>query len=124
VVDAAEIADLQRLTHQVFVHPAMETYIVRLVAATRVHEAIQLGASPRGSLALYRTSQALAAIRGRDYVLPDDVQQMLGPALEHRLMVTSRTRVRGRDASAILQEIQASVAVPVEESWSVETSEL
>jgi MoxR-like ATPase len=123
VVSAGEIIAMQQAVRQVVVHPAVETYIVRLVAATRRHEAIQLGASPRGSLALYRTSQALAAIRGRDYVLPDDVKALLGPVLEHRLMVTSRTRVRGRGASAVLQEIAAGVAVPVEESWSVEASE-
>ncbi|MGC8781208.1 MAG: AAA family ATPase [Anaerolineae bacterium] len=120
VVNAQEIADLQRIVRRVFVHEAVETYIVRLVAATRHHEAIQLGASPRGALALYRTGQALAAIRGRSYVTPDDVKQMLGPALEHRLMITSRTRVRGRNPAIILQEVAGQVPVPVEESWSVE----
>jgi MoxR-like ATPase len=120
VARADEILDLQRAVRQVFVHPAVETYMLRLVRATRTDEAIQLGASPRGSLALYRTSQALAAIRGRCYVLPDDVKRLLSPALEHRLMVSSRARVRGRGASAILQEIATRVPVPVEESWSVE----
>jgi MoxR-like ATPase len=120
VARADEILDLQRAVRQVFVHPAVETIMLRLVRATRTDEAIQLGASPRGSLALYRTSQALAAIRGRCYVLPDDVKRLLGPALEHRLMVSSRARVRGRGASAILQEIATRVPVPVEESWSVE----
>ncbi len=123
VISAAEVSELQRIVRQVFVHPAVETYILRLVAATRNHEAIQLGASPRGSLALYRTSQALAALRGRAYVLPDDVKRVLGPALEHRLIVTSRTRVRGHSAAAVLRELAAQVPVPVEESWSVEGSE-
>jgi MoxR-like ATPase len=122
VIGAEEIASLQRAVRQVFVHPAVETYIIRLVAATRNHEAIQLGASPRGSLALYRTGQALAAIRGRSYVLPDDVKRLLSPALEHRLMVTSRMRVRGRGVGGVLQEIAAQTPVPVEESWSVEPS--
>ncbi|MBI4675440.1 MAG: MoxR family ATPase [Chloroflexi bacterium] len=120
VVSAAEILELQKQVRRVFVHPAMEEYIVRLVRATRENQAIQLGASPRGSLALYHTAQALAAIRGRAFVLPDDVKQLLLPVLEHRIMTTSRARVRGRGAHEILQELAAQVAVPVEESWSVE----
>ncbi len=123
VVSAGEILAHQRAVRQIFVHPAVETYILRLTRATRGDEAIQLGASPRGSLALYRTSQALAAIRGRAYALPDDVKRLLGPALEHRLLATSRSRVRGRSIGVVLQEIVTRVPVPVEESWSVETSE-
>jgi len=94
---------------------------VRLTRATREDKAIQLGASPRGSLALYHTAQALAALRGRDFVLPDDVKRLLAPVLEHRLIATSQARVRGRVVSDILQEIAARVPVPVEESWSVES---
>ncbi len=123
VIDASEILELQKFVRAVVVHPAVEEYIVRLTRATRKHDAIQLGASPRGSLALYHTSQALAAMRGRNFVLPDDVKQLLAPVLEHRLMTSSQARVRGRGAREILQAIAAQVPVPVEESWSVEDSQ-
>lgn len=120
VVRADEILAMQKIVRRVAVHPAVEEYIVRLARATREDKAIQLGASPRGSLALYRTAQAFAALQGRDFVLPDDVKHLLTPVWEHRLITTSQSRVRGRAVSDILQEIAARVPVPVEESWSVE----
>lgn len=120
VVSAEEILASQKIVRRVAVHPAIEEYIVRLTRATRGEPAIQLGASPRGSLALYKTAQAFAALHGRDLVLPDDVKRVLAPVLEHRLITTSQSRVRGRAVSDILQEIAARVPVPVEESWSVE----
>jgi MoxR-like ATPase len=122
VVDSAQILEMQRIVRQVFVHPAVETYIVRLARATREHDAVQLGASPRGSLALYHTAQARAAILGRSFVLPDDVKALIQPVLGHRIITTSQARVRGRVVRDILQEIVAQVPVPVEESWSVEAS--
>ena len=100
----------------------MEQYIVRLVRATRTHAAVQLGASPRGALALYRTAQACAAIAGRAYVLPDDVQRLLQPVLGHRVMTNSQARVRGKAVTDILAEVMAQTPVPVEESWSVEAT--
>ncbi len=118
VVGAAGLLALQRGVRDVFVHPAVEQYIVRLARATRSHDAIQLGASPRGSLALYHTAQALAAVRGRSFVLPDDVKALIGPVLGHRLIATSQSRVRGRNGGTILAEIAQQVPVPVEESWS------
>jgi MoxR-like ATPase len=120
VVRADEILALQKIARQVFVHPAVEEYIVRVARATRGDKAIQLGASPRGSLALYHTAQALAAIQGRAFVLPDDVKRLLQPVLEHRLITTSQSRVRGRAVADILKEIAQRVPVPVEETWSVE----
>lgn len=121
VVNANEILEMQKIVRRVAVHPAVEEYIVRLTRATREDKAIQLGASPRGSLALYRTAQAFAAMQDRDYVLPDDVKRVLAPVLEHRLITTSQSRVRGRAVSDILREIVARVPIPVEESWSVES---
>lgn len=121
VIHASEILELQKSVRAVMVHPAVEEYIVRLTRATRENDAIQLGVSPRGSLALYHTSQALAAMRGRNFVLPDDVKQLLAPVLEHRLLTSSQSRVRGRGVREILQDIAARVPVPVEESWSVES---
>ncbi len=120
VVTADQILEIQRTVSQVHVHPAVEEYIVRLTRATRDNPAIALGVSPRGSLALCHTAQALAAISGRDYVLPDDVKQLIRPVLEHRIIPTSSSRVRGRGVGELLKEIAARVPVPVEESWSVE----
>jgi len=120
VVDADEILKLQKTVRQVFVHPAVEEYVVRLTRATRQHAAIQLGASPRGSLSLYHAAQAWAAIQGRNFVLPDDVKRLIQPVIGHRIITTSQARVRGRIASDILKEIGDQAPVPVEESWSVE----
>jgi MoxR-like ATPase len=120
VVGAPEVLELQKIVRSVFVHPAIEAYIVRLTRATRDHEAIRLGVSPRGSLGLYHTAQALAAVNGRPFVLPDDVKRLLVPVLEHRIITTSQARVHGHNVREILQEIAVRVPVPVEESWSVE----
>jgi MoxR-like ATPase len=114
---AANTEDLlgaQRSIRRVYVSPAVESYVLAVVRSTRQHEAVELGASPRATLALYKSSQALAAIQGRGYVLPDDVKRMAAPVLSHRLMLSTRTRLRGRDATAILEEIVNSVPVPVE----------
>jgi len=122
VVNADEILNLHKTVQQMFVHPAVEEYIVRLTRATRQHAAIQLGASPRGTLALYHAAQARAALQGRAFVLPDDVKQLIQPVLGHRIITTSQARVRGRVASDILKEIGEQTPVPVEESWSVEAA--
>ncbi len=120
VVETGDILALQKTVRQVSVHPAIEEYIVRLTRATRQHEAVQLGASPRGSLSLYHAAQARAAIQGRDFVLPDDVKHLIQAVLAHRILTTSQARVRGQAANDILDEIGAKTPVPVEESWSVE----
>jgi MoxR-like ATPase len=110
-----EILSTQRLVRKVFVSGAVEGYLVSLIHATRKRDAIELGASPRATLALYRTSQALAAIKGRGFVLPDDVKRMSHPVLGHRIILSTGTRLRGRDATAILDEVIESVPVPVEQ---------
>ena len=114
VASAEEITRAQWTVRKVFISPAVEGYIVALVRATRNHETIELGASPRATLALYRTSQALAAIHGRNFVLPDDVKRMILPVLEHRVILGTRTRLRGRDKASIIQELADMVPVPVE----------
>ncbi len=114
VAAAEEVIALQRAVRDVHVSPAVEGYIVEIVRATRVHPEIDLGASPRGSLGLYRTSQALAAIRGRGHVLPDDVKAMAPYVLPHRLITTAQARLRERGAREIADEILRSVAAPVE----------
>jgi MoxR-like ATPase len=119
VVDAAEIVGLAWQCRQVFVHPVLEAYILDLVRATRANEELALGVSPRGTLALYQTSQALAALRGRPFVVPDDIQELAEPALAHRLIPSTRRRLRGEAARDVLRAIVAGVPVPVEEDWAV-----
>ena len=118
VVPAAEVLDLAAMCRQVFVHPAIEDYVLSLVRVTRGHEGLALGASPRATLALYHTAQALAALRGRDYVIPDDVQQLVRPVLAHRLISSSRLRLRGETIGELLRTIVTTVPVPVEENWA------
>ena len=77
-----------------------------------------LGARPRGALALFRCAQALAAIRGRNFVNPDDIQALIAPVLAHRLMPSGQSRLRGKAVADILKEVVSRVPVPVEESWS------
>ncbi len=87
------------------VDETLERYILSIVQATRAHPDVALGASPRGSLALYKTGQALAALRGRSYVLPDDIKELVPYALAHRLVIRPESQLRGRTAEAILAEI-------------------
>ncbi|MGH9174437.1 MAG: AAA family ATPase, partial [Vicinamibacterales bacterium] len=87
-------------------------YIVDLVEATRRHDEIYLGASPRGSLALYNTTRAWAALQGRDFVVPDDVKDLAEPTLAHRMIVSPAARMKGIDARAVVREIMTVVPVP------------
>ncbi|GAB4564950.1 MAG: MoxR family ATPase [Anaerolineae bacterium] len=121
VVSAEEIAQAARICREVYVHPALEDYILDLVRASRSHASITRGVSPRGSLALHRTSQALAAIRGRHFVIPDDIQHLAPPVLAHRLILSPDARLRGRTPREALDQIIARVPVPVEEVWGEET---
>ena len=118
VVAGDEVLALSKTCRQVYISPAIETYVLALVRATRSHPALSLGASPRGSLALARTAQVLAVVRGRAFVIPDDVQQLAGPALTHRLILSSQSRLRGKGVPEVLQSVIEQVPVPVEESWS------
>jgi MoxR-like ATPase len=101
----AELLALQPQVWDVHVDETLESYIVQLVDATRRHPDLALGASPRASLALYKTAQALAALRGRDHILPDDIKYLFEPALAHRIIVRPEAELRGRSTSAILQEV-------------------
>jgi MoxR-like ATPase len=114
VVTADELSVMQTAVKQVRIEQSVRDYIVAVVRATREHPAVQLGASPRGSLSLHRTAQALAAIRGRDFVIPDDVKHLTPYVLTHRLIISPQTRLRGRTADEIVREVVGSVAVPVE----------
>ncbi len=115
VADAAQVLDLQRQVRDVYLSDDVRGYILAVVRATRAHESVDLGVSPRGSLALFRASQALAALRGRDFVLPDDVQTLAPPLLTHRIHISPQTRLRGRTPAQIVAEIAESVPVPIVE---------
>jgi MoxR-like ATPase len=105
VVEGAELPPLYDAVSDTHVDQSLEAYVVALVRATREHPDLALGASPRGSLGLYKTSQALAALRRRDYVIPDDVKTLAPLTLTHRLIVEPESQLRGRSAGAILDEI-------------------
>ncbi len=114
VVRAERLQELQKTIRRVKVEPSVESYIVELVRATRTHSAVELGVSPRGTLALYRASQARAAIKGRNYIIPDDVKHMAQPILSHRMIATNQTRMHGRGMEQIVEDVLHIVAVPVE----------
>ena len=113
VVELDVLPRLAREVWEVHVDETIEDYIVRLVQATRQHSDLALGASPRGSLALFKTSQALAALRGRDYVVPEDVKTMMPLTLTHRLLLKPESGLRGRTAAHITREILDSVELPL-----------
>ena len=114
IVSADQVLALQCAIRQVTWQPEVERYLLAIVRATRKHPAVTLGVSPRGTLALYRACEAYAAMQGRDYVQPDDVKRLAPSVLAHRLLTTTRARLRGSAAEAIITEIGASVPVPVE----------
>ena len=95
------------------VDPDIVRYIVDIVTATRTAPGIYLGASPRGSIALFRTAQALAFIRGRSYVVPDDVKELVPFTLSHRMMLTSEARLSGMTVDRVLRDILTRIPVPV-----------
>jgi len=113
VADAATIVALQAQVREIHVNEDVRRYILAIVRTTREHEAVQLGVSPRGTLALYRASQALAALRGRDYVIPSDVKQLCTPVLTHRIHIGAQTRLRGRTPAQIIDEIAENTPAPV-----------
>ena len=112
VASAQELLDAQRAVKEVYVDTLVKEYILALVEATRKHPDVYLGASPRGSLALYKTAQARAAILGRDYVIPDDIKALAEPALAHRLIVSPAARLKNVDPRVLVDELLHSVAVP------------
>jgi MoxR-like ATPase len=112
ILSEEDLRAIQRQVREVRIEHEVREYIVALVAATRQHQHVYLGASPRGSLALFHTSQALAALSGRDFVKPDDVKALVKPALSHRLIVAPAARVRGVTPSAVLDEVLGLVPVP------------
>ena len=113
VASGPEILEFQGMTRQVYVDPVLRNYTVRIAAATREHSEVELGASPRATLGLYRCSQALAVMRGREYVTPDEIKQLAPYALGHRIILKSQARLRERTAGGVIQEVLEQVTVPV-----------
>ena len=112
VAQVDELLEMQAGVREIYVDSAISEYIVRLVNATRAHPDVYLGASPRGSLALYRAGQAYAAISGRDFVIPDDIKVLAEPALAHRLIIRTAATIRDVAAGSIVRELLD--VVPVE----------
>jgi MoxR-like ATPase len=112
VVHVEELVAAQHAVREVQVDPAVSDYIISLVEATRRHEEVQLGASPRGSLALYNAARALAAIRGRGFVIPDDVKELAEPTLAHRIIVSPSARMRNADSRGMILDLLRSIPVP------------
>lgn len=114
VVNGHDLLTFSQQVTQVHVDESLEDYILQLVRATRSHPDLALGASPRGSLALYKTGQALAALQGRNYVIPDDIKKLASLTLAHRLIVKPESQLRGRTPVSILAEILNKTDLPLE----------
>jgi MoxR-like ATPase len=112
VVDVEALTTAQERLKDVYVDPLVKRYVVDMIAQTRRHADIYLGASPRGSLALYRAGQARAAMLGRDYVLPDDIKALATPTLAHRLIVSPSARLRDVTGETVMREILSALPVP------------
>jgi len=113
VADGNYILELQKIIREIHVDESLNQYIVNIVSATRKHPDVILGASPRGSLSLYRTSQAWAFYNGRTYVLPDDIKKMVIPVLSHRIFLKQEAKLKKITAEDILKDIVRNVKVPV-----------
>jgi MoxR-like ATPase len=112
VIKLDDLIDAMDTIKHVFVSPPVKKYVVDLINHTREHQDVYLGASPRGSLGLYRAGQALAALDGRDFVLPDDIKELAVPVLAHRVIVGPAARLRDLSAERIVSEIVDTLAVP------------
>ena len=114
VVSGEQLRTMQAEVRSIRVEESVRQYLVRVTRATREHQAVELGVSPRGTLALYRASQALAAVRGRGFVIPDDVKLLAPYVLTHRIHISPQTRLRGRTPQEVVRQIVSEVPVPVE----------
>ena len=111
VVESEKLIQFQRQVWDIYVEDSLQDYIIQLINSTRSHRDLVLGASPRASLALFKAAQALAAIRGRDHVIPEDIKYLAIPTLAHRLMVRPESELRGKNAKAIVKEIVDSTPI-------------
>jgi MoxR-like ATPase len=113
VVTAADLIACQQAVREVYVDPRVRKYILEIVQATRQHDDLHLGGSPRASIALFRTAQAVAAVQGRNFVLPDDVKRMAQAVLAHRIILRPESRLRKITTTAVVNEVLSEVSVPV-----------
>lgn len=113
VVSAADFLACQQAVREIDVHPRVRRYILEIIHASRAHDDLHLGGSPRASIALFRTGQAFAAVNGRSYVLPDDIKRMAVPVLGHRLILRPESRLRKVTPAKVIEEILGDVSVPV-----------
>jgi MoxR-like ATPase len=112
---------MQATIKKTFVHPSIREYLLKIVGATREHPDLALGASPRGSLNLFRAAQAFAALDGRDYVIPDDVKMLAPALLSHRLIVMPESRLKRRTPRNVIASILKAVPAPVDRpNWGTE----
>jgi MoxR-like ATPase len=112
VVAAEELVACQKAVREVFIDPKVRQYLLQIVHLTRDNEELALGGSPRASIALFRTAQAMAAIRGRNFVQPDDVKRIAAPVLTHRLILRPESRLRKVTAEDVVKEVVEEIAVP------------
>ncbi|MFN5917083.1 MAG: AAA family ATPase, partial [Planctomycetota bacterium] len=112
VVSIDELLEAQQMVKKVYVDPKVRQYILQIVHETRAHTDLSLGAGPRSTIALFRAAQAMAAIRGREFVQPDDVKRILQPVMSHRLILRPEARLRKMTADRVLEDIVAEIAVP------------
>lgn len=112
VTDAAQVARHVGTARRLYAAPGVKRYVIDLVTATREDQGLRLGASPRASIQLLRAAKALAAMSGRDHVLPDDVQRLAEPVLAHRLIASTEARLSGRSTSDVVQDIVARIPLP------------
>ncbi len=113
VASADEVLRIQAMVRQVYISPVLRAYLVQLVRSTRDHVDVELGASPRATLGLYRGAQALAAVRGQEFVTPDDIKAMAVPALAHRVILKSMARLRERTQEAVIADLLEQQPVPI-----------
>jgi MoxR-like ATPase len=113
VIEPEDILEIQKRLEKLYVDDSVQDYIVQIVQATRNHKDVYLGCSPRGTLALFNNSRALAFVRGREYVIPDDVKELVLCTLSHRLILKSEARIQGRDQESVLSEIMKNIKVPL-----------
>jgi len=112
VANSETILDLQKTVEGIHVDDDVLGYIADIVQATRTQRQIEIGASPRGSLAIFKLTRARAVLQGRDYVLPDDVKEVAAPALVHRLIMKAESWVKGTNPNQVLEDILKTIPVP------------
>ena len=113
VATAEDVVRIQQMVRQVYMDPVLRNYLMQLTRATRVHPDVELGASPRATLGLYRCAQALAGIRGQEYVTPDDIKSLAAPALAHRIILKGMARLRERSQESVVAELLEEQPVPI-----------